>query len=165
MPASTILKHLRDGKLTIKDGTTPAAVTLEIPFTLGDFKLDGLSADQREVKRYKVRGTLQTLRKGEDKQPTGSFSCALADYSDAASQTIYDFVRKEGSYTANLSTSSEMGDVYTVDLVWTVEGTDVGDPSDHIITCEDCDIEMALAEGEPNSASFSFTVNGTVTLT
>jgi len=162
--ASTIIKHFTDGSLTVKDGTgTP--VTLAIPFTMGDFSLGGLTQALRATNVYETRGVLVGLRKGAKAFPTGSFSCMVADYSDASDRTLLDFLRKSNSYSANLSTTTALGDVYTVDLVFTVEGTDLGDSADHVLTLEDCDCSLDLSEGEPNSLSVSFTVYGAVSMT
>ena len=163
MAASEVIKHLYDGSLEIADGTG-VPVLLSLAFSIGDFKLSGLSADQGEVKPYKIRGKLQTLRTGPSSEPSGSFSAYLADVSDVADQTLIDFVLKKGSYNGNKSTTTN-GDAYTVDLTWTIEGTDLGDVADHVITCTDCVVTMDLSEGEPNTIAFSFTVFGSVTMT
>ena len=161
---STIIKHFTDGTITLKDGTgTP--VTLVVPFSTGDFSLGGLTQALRATNVYEARGQLTGLRKGAKAFPTGSFSCQIADYSDATDRTVLDFLRKNASYSANLSTTTALGDVFTVDLVWTIEGTDLGDAADHVVTLEDCDCSMDLSEGEPNSLSVSFTVYGAVSMT
>lgn len=160
----SIIKHFTDGSLVAKDGTgTP--VTLTIPFTTGDFSIDGLNQARRATTVYEARGQLTGLRKGAKSFPTGSFSCQIADYSDATDRTVLDFLNKQNSYSANISTTTALGDVYTVDFVFTVEGTDLGDSADHVITLEDCDCSMGFAEGEPNSISVSFTCYGAVTMT
>ena len=164
MAASTIIKHFTDGTITLKDGTgTP--VTLVVPFSTGDFSLGGLTQALRATNVYQARGVLTGLRLGAKAFPTGSFSCQIADYSDASDRTVLDFLRKSNSYSANLSTSETLGDVYTVDVVLTVEGTNLDDAADHVITLEDCDCSLDLSEGEPNSLSVSFTVYGAVSMT
>lgn len=161
---STIIKHFTDGTVTLKDGTgTP--VTLLVPFFMGDFSLSGLNQARRATNVYEARGQLTGLRKGAKSFPTGSFSCQIADYSDASDRTVLDFLNKQNSYSANKSTTEALGDVYTVDLVFTVEGTDLGDAADHVITIEDCDCSMDLANGEPNSLTVSFTCYGTISMT
>lgn len=165
MAASTIVKHLYDGSLTVEDGTTPTPVSFDLDFSIGDFSLSGLSADQAEVQAYKIRGKVASLRKTSSTEPTGSFSCYLADVSDVTDQTLIDFVLKQGSFTANESTTKGLGDITTYNLTWEIEGTDLGDVSDHTIKCEDCHITLDLSEGEPNTISFSFTVYGDVTMT
>lgn len=163
MAASTVIKHLHDGSLTLKDGTgTP--VTLVIPFTMGDFTLSGLQETQRAVVAYETRGTLHTIRHSTRTYPTGSFTLALADFSDATNQTALDFLMQRNSYSANVSTLTPT-EVYAVDLVWTVEGTNLGDPADHVATMTDCVCTLDLAEGEPNTLSVSFTMYGDYTQT
>lgn len=164
MAASQIAKHFTDGTITLKDGTgTP--VTLVVPFSMGDFSISGLNQARRATNVYETRGQLVSLRKGALSFPTGSFSAMIADYSDATNTTVLDFLNKAGSYSANDSTTEALGDVYTVDILLTVEGTDLGDAADHVITLEDCDCSMDISEGEPNSLSVSFTVYGTVSMT
>lgn len=164
MPASQIVKHFTDGVITLKDGTaTP--VTLAVPFSVGDLSISGLNQARRATNAYEARGTLTSLRKGAKAFPTGSFSCQIADFSDAIDRTVLDFLLKQNSYSANKSTTEAIGDVYTLDVVLTVEGTDLADAADHVITMEDCDCSLDLAEGEPTTLSVSFTCYGTLSMT
>ena len=165
MAASEVIKHLYDGELYLVDGTAVTPIELIVPFSIGDFSLSGLVADQRDIKIYKVRGIKQSIRLGEETEPTGSFSCDVADYSDAADKTVADFVLQQASYSANITTLQNCNEVYTLNLVWNVEGTDCGDAADHVITCTNCRVTMDMSEGEPNTLSFSFVVLGTVTMT
>ena len=148
MAASLVVKHLYDGAISASDGTG-APVTLSIPFTMGD----------------QSRGVLTAVRKAARTYPSGSFSFQVADYSDAIDQTAIDYFLKSNSYSANISTlaAGADADVYTVDLVLTVGGTAVGDTADHTVTLTDCDVTLDVSEGEPNSASISFTCYGAVT--
>lgn len=163
MAASTTIKHLHDGRLTLSDGTaTP--VTLTVPFYMGDFNFAALQEDQRAVVAYETQGVLHTVRHSTRTYPTGSFTLALADFSDATERTVLDFLLKRGSYASNTSTLTPT-EVYAVDMIWTVEGTDLGDPSDHVATITDCVCTVDIAEGEPNTLSVSFTMYGTYTQT
>jgi len=159
MAASVIPKHFTDGTITVKDGTG-SPVTLTVPFTVGDLSLSGLAQDAlgRATNAYETRGVLNGLRRGAREYPTVSFSAHMADLSDGTDHTLVDFLRKKNSYSANVSTTATTGDVYTVDIVLTVEGTDLGDASDHVITMEDVDCRIDISEGEPNT----FTINGTI---
>ena len=163
MAASVIIKHLHDGSLTVKDGTgTP--VSLTVPFSVGDFTLTGVQEQQNAVIAYETRGDLHVVRHTTRTYPTGSFSVMLADYSDATNQTLRDFLLRQNAYSANIGTLTP-DEVYAVDLVWTVEGTDLGDPADHVATMTDCVCTLDFAEGEPNTLSVSFTMYGTYTQT
>jgi len=155
MAVSTVIKHFTDGTISLEDGTgTP--VTLTVPFSQGDFSISGLQESQKAVNVYQSRGTLHTLRKGEKTFVTGSFSAMLADVSDSSAGALLDFVRKTNAYSANASTSGS-GDVYTIKITLTIEGTDLGDSADHTIVLDDCACTADVSEGEPDSISISFT--------
>lgn len=161
---SQIVKHQFDGSITLKDGTgTP--VTLAVQFTNGDFTVDGMQESDRAPIAYETRGALVSLRKGARSYPTGSFSGMMTAFTDATHKTLYDWVNKRGSYSANISTTTAMGDVHTSDIVLTVEGTNLGDSANHVLTLEDCHISMGMSEGEPNTFSLSFTVYGDISAT
>lgn len=165
MAASTVIKHLYDGEIAVEDGTTPTAVSLTVPFTVGDLSLSGLAQTQNEVVAYETRGTLHTVRHSSRTYPSGSFSAQLADYSDGTDQTLLDFLLGQASYSANVSTLGANAEVYGVKLTLTVEGTDHGDSADHTIVLDDCVCTLDVAEGEPNTVSVSFTVYGSVSFT
>jgi len=162
MPASEIIKHFTDGSVTVKDGTA-TAVTLTVPFTAGDVAISGIAADAlgRATNAYETRGVLVGLRRGAREYPTFSMSVMVADLSDGSNTTILDFIRKKGAYTANKSTTEAKGDVYTIDIVLTIEGTALGDAADHTFTLEDVDCRADFSEGEPNT----LTINGTIYVT
>lgn len=165
MAASTIIKHFTDGTITVKDGTTPSAVTLVIPFTMGDLAISGIAQDAlgRATNAYETRGVLVGLRRGAREYPTVSLSLMLPEVSDSSNSSPLDFIRKKGAYTANVSTTSTIGDVYTIDVVLTIEGTDLGDAADHTFTIEDVDCRADFAEGEPNTLTINGTIYGNVT--
>lgn len=164
MAASEVIKHLYDGSLKLKDGTgTP--VELVVPFSVGDLKADNLKQTQRNTAKYETRGVLRSVRHTSRVYPSGSFTAYIADYSDATSQTVIDFLKKQGAYSANVSTLGATAEVYTLDVVLTVEGTDLGDAADHTMTMEDCECTFSLVEGEPNAITVNFEVLGAVSFT
>jgi len=166
MTASAIVKHFTDGVITVADGTG-SPVTLVVPLSVGDLSISGLAKDAkaRATNVYEVRGAVSSLRRGAREYPTVSFSAQLADLSDATDQTLVDFLKKTGSYAANISTSVAAGDVYTVKITLTIEGTDLGDSADHTIVMNDVDVRFAIAEGEPNTVTVEGTIYGNVTFT
>lgn len=167
MAASSIVKHLYDGSLKALDGTPTTPLEIVIPFTVGDFSIQGEQETQRATVAYETRGVLNSVRKAARTYPTGSFSFQMADYSDATEKTARDFFLKRGSFAAAISTLAAAGDadVYTTDLVWTVAGTALGDAADHVITLTDCDVTLDMSEGEPNSGSISFICYGEISET
>jgi hypothetical protein len=164
MAASTVIKNLNDGTITLEDGTG-SPVTLVVPFSVGDFSLDGLAATLNEVTAYETRGTLNTVRHTARTYPTLSFSMQVADYADGTDGTVLDFVRFANSYSANVSTLGANADVKTVKVTLTVEGTDHGDAADHTIVLDDVHVTASSSEGDPNTVSISGTVYGSVAMT
>jgi hypothetical protein len=67
---------------------------------------------------------------------------------------------KGGPFSGNTSTVS--GEVYTIDIRLTVEGTDYGDSADPTITLSDCYCTIDFSEGDPDTLSVSFTCYGAI---
>jgi hypothetical protein len=55
--------------------------------------------------------------------------------------------------------------VWALDVLWTIEGTDAGDASDHTVSLSDCHLKIDAKEGDPNSFSITGTVYGAIVLT
>lgn len=165
MAASTVIKQLHDGIIDLEDGTTPTAVTLTVPFSVGDLSVSGLQQTQRAVTKYETRGVFNSARLGGRTYPTGSFSAHLADYSDGTEQTLIDFFLAQASFSANVSTLGANAEVYAVKITLTVEGSDHGDTADHTIVMDDCVCTLDTSEGEPNTVSVNFEVLGTIAFT
>jgi hypothetical protein len=155
MPNS-IVKNFRDGQIILKDGTgTPIAVTVE--FESGDFSISGLSANANtEVTTYLDRGSLGSVRLTSQQFPTWSFTCHMVEFSDAVTKTVWDAVNKTGTFAAAVSTITN-SDVYGLDCVINIEGTTLGEATDHTLTLVGNRITLDFSEGDPNS----FTINGT----
>jgi hypothetical protein len=155
MPNS-IVKNFRDGQIILKDATgTPIAVTIE--FESGDFSISGLSANSNtEVTTYLDRGSLGSVRLTSQSFPTWSFTAHMVEFSDAVTKTLWDAVNKTGTFAAAVSTITN-SDVYGLDCVINIEGTTLGEATDHTLTLVGNRITLDFAEGDPNS----FTINGT----
>lgn len=165
MAESNIVKNFRDGALTLVEGTgTP--VTYTVTCEQGDLKLSGqnFALKSYEVSTYEDRGEICGLRKAARKYPTGSFSCYFRGFTGATgSGTIKDFLLFRNAYSGNTSTTS-LGDVKTIDIKLTVEGTDFSDSADHTMTMEDCEIlGVDFEEGDPNKLTINFRVLGQIT--
>lgn len=154
--ALPIVKNFRDGAIVLRDGTgTPIAINVE--FESGDFSISGLSANSNaEVTTYLDRGSLGTVRLTSQTFPTWSFSAHMTELSDAVSKTLWDAVNKTGTFASAVSTITN-SDVYGLDCVISIEGTTLGEATDHVLTLVGNRISIDFAEGDPNS----FTLNGT----
>ena len=162
MAASTVIKHLYDGTITLEDGTG-SPVTLVVPFTTGDLNVDGLQQSLRGIQAYQTRGSLHSVRLAAREFPTVSFSAQLADVSDGTDGTLIDYCLKQGSYASNVSTLTG-SDVYAIKMTLSIEGTDLGDSADHTIQMDDVHVTLAVAEGEPDTVTISGTVYGTIVM-
>lgn len=163
MPASTVIKQLHDGIISMSDGTgTP--IILSVPFTVGDLKIQGIQETQRSVNKYEARGVLRSVRHGARTYASGSFSFMVADYSDATNDTAIDFLLRQNGYSGNIGTLTP-DEVYAVDIKLTVEGTDLGDSADHTIELGDCVCTVGHDEGEPNMVTVSFEILGAIAWT
>jgi hypothetical protein len=160
--ALPIVKNYRDGQIVLKDGTgTPIAITVE--FEAGDFSISGLSANSNtEVTTYLDRGSLGTVRLTSQTFPTWSFSAHMTELSDATSKTLWDAVNKTGTFAAAISTITN-SDAYGLDCVLSIEGTTLGEATDHVLTLTGNRISIDFAEGDPNTFTLSGTCYGSIT--
>ena len=165
MAYSTAPKTLRDGKITLIDGTgTP--VTLEVAYEDGTLSYDKPN-DQSSLVVFD-RGSLSAVRKDQDQFITFTFSANMRQFTDAAAGSIIDFITKSNAYSANTSTGSGTPYIeqYCIDVQFDVEGTDHGDAKDHQATFAKCVADSySFAEGGPNSFTLSFTCYAGVSYT
>lgn len=164
MAQSSRVKNFRHGTILLEDGTgTPLAHTVQ--YENGDFQVSGLSEGQKEVIAYLDRGVLCDLQYGNQTFPTFSFTAHFTDLSDATDKLLVDACRKTGAFSAAVSTLGA-NKVYTIDLTWTIEGTDLGDSADHTFKLEDCRVtDVQISEGDPTSFTVSGTCYGAITAT
>ena len=162
MALSNVIKNMRDGTLLIADGTYGTPIQINVSFDNGDFSISGLKAKLAETTAYESRGQLRSLRHTTRVYPTGSFSCMMAEFSEATTGTVADALLKNGAFSAAVSTKGADADVYCVSLSFVCDGTTHGDASDHSFTLNDCECSIDFAEGDPNSFTINFTVYGAI---
>ena len=164
MAVSSVVKNFRDGTILIEDGTgTPLAVTVQ--YEAGDFSITGLNQGNTEATTYLDRGELGTVRKTSRTFPTFSFSAHMTDLSDATDKLLYDAVNKTGAFASAVSTGGTASDVYMLKVTLTIEGTNFGDSTDHVMIMNNCHLAIDFAEGDPNSFTLNGTVYGAITAT
>lgn len=162
MAISSVAKNFRDGSVTLADG---AALTMSLNYTGGDFSINGLIQGQAEVAKYMNRGSLFSVRKTTQTFPTFSFTAILTDVSDGTDKTLQDAFLKLGAWASATSTLGANADVYTLNITWTIEGTDHGDASDHTVVMSNCRVtDLSMTEGDPDMINISGEILGTVTL-
>ncbi len=156
MAYSTVVKTRRDGLISIADNSGfGGGQTLDISAEPGDFQMN---APQESRVDFLDRGRLVTsVRHDEDQGLNGTFSSYWRDATDAAASTLFDILNQTGWVLANwVSTLGANGEVFTVDLRLTIEGSDHGDGADHTITVTDCSLDYGFAEGVPNTTSVNW---------
>lgn len=155
---STVCKTKRDGTLTISDGSaTPK--TLEIAFTAGDLSIDIPGPTVVNVLDRGQLGSAPCVRYGDDQPMTFSFTAQFHEIGNAASATLADIIAQSGYVASDWTTVLNGGDgeVFAVDLLWTIEGTDHGESSDYSISLENCVLSGSISEGETDTLNISGT--------
>lgn len=154
MAYSSIVKTLRDGQIAVADNA--AANSITVAFEQGDLSID---IPGSEVLLFLDRNEITSppaLRKGKDQPMTGSFTAYLRDLDDATADILEQLVVAELP-DSWVSTMGANGEVPTVTLTWTLEGTDHGDAEDHTLTLNYCYISGSIREGDPSVVTFNFT--------
>ena len=164
MAYSTTVKTRRDGRIRLKDGTTPAAVTLLLSYE-GDGNLTFTNEVADRVPIYD-RGVIVGLRKGNDATQSGSFTVNMRQFTSATDAgSVIDFITKSGHYSGNVSSGGSAYAFYTVDVEVDIEGTDHGDGNDHVALLSNCLCTYDFSEGDTNTFNINFEVFGGITMT
>lgn len=154
MAISSIIKTKRDGTLTFSDGTR----TLTVQYEQGDLQIDIPGATIVATLDRGEFGSPPSLRKGDDQPITGSFTAYLRDISDASYATLEEMVTNGGYYAStHTSTLGANAEVKTQTLLWTIEGTNHGDSTDHTVSLPYVWVTGGLQEGEVCAINVSFT--------
>ena len=103
MAYSTAPKVRRDGIIKLRDGTSPTPVSLTVEYEEGNFSFDQVKSDRIVIRD---RGTIKSVRKGDDQPITGSFTIYMRQFTSSSAGSVLDFINKTGSYSGNVSASS-----------------------------------------------------------
>lgn len=163
MPLSSVVKNYRDSTIRLDDGTTPTPLTHTVQYEPGNFTISGLKKKLAETVTYLDRGELGSVRHTSRTFPSGSFSAHFTEMSDGTNNVLRDIIHRQGLFAAAVSTLGASADVYTLKIVVTVEGTDFGDGSDHVLTLNDCECSWDFTEGDPTSQTVNFVCYGAIT--
>jgi hypothetical protein len=162
MPISSKPKNMRDGTITLSDASG-SPITLTVQYEAGDFSISNVMQGQTEVEMYLDRGEFHNVRQTNFAPATFSFTATMTDLSDATNKCLWDAVNKSGAFAAGVSRGDT--DVWLLLVGFTVEGTQFGDPTDHVLVLDKCHLTIEFAEGSPNTFTLNGTVYGSITAT
>lgn len=161
---SLIVKTKRDGLLVFSDNA--GVNTYEVAFSAGDLSL---TVPGPTISNYLDRGRLTappSIRYIDDQPISGTFTAYLRDLAmfpivpgPPATTTLAEIITRSGNCdptTGNwVSTMGATGEVFTLTLTWTLEGTDHGGV-DETCTLNHCAVTGSIAEGDPDTISLTF---------
>ena len=155
MALSDILGIFRDGALTGTDDKAGTANSAAVTYYNGDLAIDGLVPGGRETLPFQGPEGLRALRKGNRVFPTISFTGDVAALSNSFVELAF------GRTSGFVSVTADIGDDTAIDLSWSADySTDT-----RTATFDDCVLtSYKIEEGQPNRASFTFTVYGPVVI-
>lgn len=165
MATGSVVKQAHDCRIIVKDG---AALTYDPSLFDGTTTISSMGRKQRAVRAYGTRGRLKSVRHTERVYPTLTITIQAANYSgtvnvDGASETAspLDVFTRSGTWSSATSTLPvNLGgtDVFCVDIEVILEGTDLGEGSDHTITLHSVHGVPQLVIGEPVTYQIECTV-------
>lgn len=134
-------RNLRDSRLRLVDGTgTP--VTKEVTLLDGKIRWD----EVQNVITVLDRGVLDHFRQGDQRGVQGSVAFKFVELFNSGSGSIYEFLKFQGAYSANVSTVVGT-DVKTLHLELYVN--DPGGGTDELIKFQNCAItRIEHSQGE-----------------
>jgi len=156
MPYSSIIKTKRDGTLLLADNA--AVHSLTVAYEAGDFNLSIPGPGVNNFLDRGLIGATPSIRYGDDAPMTFTFTANLRDLSDAAYATLEEILMQSGIVgTAWVTTMGATGEVFALDLTWTIAGLVHGDAANHVIKLPYSVLTGSLAEGDPDTISISGT--------
>ncbi len=162
MAESQVVKVRRDGTISIKDGAG-SPITYTVAYENGDF---AATVDKAGRIVIRDRGTIVGLRKGDDPVQSLSFSVHLRALAiTGTNATLIDVIERTGAWAAATSTGGTGYEQFLVDVVMTIEGTDLGDSADHTATFSKVLLTWDMKEGDPDVINVKGEVYGTITRT
>lgn len=166
---STFWKNNIMGSMGIIDGTTPP-VSLAFDTERGDLKITGLSRKLNELVKMERRGRLGSIAYGNRVYPQLTWTSFVGNFvgaDDTPPGTPFEMLMGLGAYDDNFTTFGNVAPgafrPYTTTITFRIEGDDVSDPDDEIVTCEDVYVTSDFAEDvSGNALSFSAEILGRV---
>jgi hypothetical protein len=153
---SAIPSTFVDCALVASDGTgTP--VTASLALFNGEMSLSGISQNGQQVTIVESQGSVVGARKGARSIPTLTVGAHLSTPLDAFRKLIL------GETASTTSTTSAIGDAFTVDLALSLN---LPDGETRTVNLEDClCVSCELTIGDPSSVSLEIQCLGAIKMT
>lgn len=139
-------RNLRDGLLTIVDGTTPTPNSLVIPLQNGDLNF----TEMNNMVTIKNRGVLDHRRPGDEEEMAVSFSIKFVQWAYATGTSTgvspIDALRKRNGASAWASTGPACGP-YCVDLKFSINNPCVSGDKEHLTFPDFVVTDIKFGEG------------------
>ena len=146
MPQGKNIKNSRNSRLIARDG---AGATVVLVDTDGEWTVDGLTPELVEVEILRSAGRIVGYVRQDEQPPTISLTTWMRNFSGSIRDSscglvvanLLDVIHRRGACAGWVSTADPCvtpADQFCFDLIWQIEGTDLGDPSDHEIELLSC---------------------------
>lgn len=168
MPAATNIINGRHYVMTIEDGTTPTALSLVVPFQMGDWSGGPFRKVLRNVVAYENNGGHQSIAYGSRFYPEFSFTAQVAEHTNAAAAVLSDMVlfTTGSGFAAGESTLGDQTTnpeiVITHKFTLTAEGTDWGHDADSTTIFNDVLLTIDTIDAGGIDGPSTFAVSGIV---
>ena len=170
MPQGKTIKNSRNGSLIARDGAGNTVVLVD---DSGEFTLAGLRPSLLETSTLRSRGEIVGYVGGDEQEPTVELTTWMRNFTgtirDSACGTVVanllDVIHRRGACSSWVTTGDPCkvpADQFCFDLIWRIEGTDLGDPSDHeveLLACYATEASIVNALGG-NQITASLQVRG-----
>lgn len=143
MATGSVVKQQHDCTIVVKDG---AGLTYTPSLFDGSITISNIQRKMRDVATYEVRGVHKATRHTNRVYPTFTLTIQAANYAgsvavDGGTETatpaeVFNRLGTWAAATSTLDVNRGGGDAFCVDIEIRLEGTDLGEASDHTITAE-----------------------------
>ena len=148
-----VTKNLRDGELMLRDGDDPVNSQL---LALDEGNLQFNVPDPKE--QILDRGTLSHLREGDEQPVTGSFAVKFTELYNQGSNDItpYEAFKQLNGAADWVSTNSDGGGVYTIEMRFTVRSPTSGESDERITFAKTYAKSIDFQENNPSMLTVNF---------
>ena len=158
MAESSQVKTAGHGTVQIYDGTTPTPKSYTLSYEEGDLSITDVRTESNVVHdRFAIAGETA----GRQTPGELSMTVRFRQFANTTSSedTLIDVIDRTNNWSAAVSTGGSGYESFLHKIVVTIEGTDLGDLSDHTWTFDRVKLDYSFAEGDPHD---TLTITGII---